>query len=184
MAMLGNPDYSRATVISVEDFLKLTQEEILYSYTIIKRKFDFPSATKYPSIPCYLDETTTVYPLEGECLLTGAEYLLAKTQECNIKIDEVFMVPFSSILIKNGSKNGNSFKNYIKKPYFDCIKELQSKRREYEKGTINNALYKEIGNSIYGLVVRGINNKMKFDIKSGKTIRMNSNDLSNPIIAS
>src|SRR5947209_5813619 len=120
MAMLGNPDYSRATVISVEDFLKLTQEEILYSYTIIKGKFDFPSATKYPSIPCYLD----------------------------------------------------------------CIKELQSKRREYEKGTINNALYKEIGNSIYGLVVRGINNKMKFDIKSGKTIRMNSNDLSNPIIAS
>ena len=182
MAMLGNPDYSRASLISTKDFLKLTPEELLYSYTIIKGKFDFPSSTKYPSIPCFLDETTTVYPLEGECLLTGAEYLLAKTQKCNIKIEEVFTVPFSYESIKK--ENGSIVKNYIKKPYFECIKELQSKRREYEKGTINNALYKEIGNSIYGLVVRGINNKMKFDIKSGKTIRMNSNDLSNPIIAS
>jgi len=182
MAMLGNPDYSRASLISTKDFLKLTPEELLYSYTIIKGKFDFPSSTKYPSIPCFLDETTTVYPLEGECLLTGAEYLLAKTQKCNIKIEEVFTIPFSYESIKK--ENGSIVKNYIKKPYFECIKELQSKRREYEKGTINNALYKEIGNSIYGLVVRGINNKMKFDIKSGKTIRMNSNDLSNPIIAS
>ncbi|GAA4828501.1 hypothetical protein GCM10023220_71610 [Streptomyces ziwulingensis] len=57
-------------------------------------------------------------------------------------------------------------------------------RSKHEKGTINNLLYKEIGNSLYGLTVRGINNKLKFDIRSGGMKRMEGDELSNPIIAS
>jgi hypothetical protein len=56
-------------------------------------------------------------------------------------------------------------------------------RSKYDKGTINNLIYKEIGNSLYGLTVRGINNKLKFDIRSGGMKRMEGNELSNPIIA-
>lgn len=40
--------------------------------------FEFPSNVKYPSIPCYVDKTTTVYPLKGTAFLTGPEFLLAK----------------------------------------------------------------------------------------------------------
>lgn len=43
---------------------------------------------------------------------------------------------------------------------------MQEKRREYPKASISNLMYKEIGNSIYGSVVRGLNNKKNFDIKS------------------
>ena len=43
---------------------------------------------------------------------------------------------------------------------------------------------KEKVNSIYGLTVKGINNKKLFDIRLGSTVRMEPNDISNPIIAS
>jgi DNA polymerase elongation subunit (family B) len=41
-----------------------------------------------------------------------------------------------------------------------------------------------MGNSIYGSVVRGMSDKRKYDIKSGRTIRMEAGELSNPILAS
>jgi hypothetical protein len=85
MAGIGNPDYARGKVISESALEKMSFKEILYSYTIIKARFQFEKSIKYPSIPCYLDETTTVYPLEGTCVLTGAEYLLAKKeQKCKL----------------------------------------------------------------------------------------------------
>ena len=65
---------------------------------------------------------------------------------------------------------------------FNLINEIQSKRREHPKGTISNLMYKEIGNSIYGLVVRGMSDKRKYDNKTGQTIRMKAHYLTNPIL--
>ena len=45
-------------------------------------------------------------------------------------------------------------------------------------------MYKEKGNSIYGNVVRGISNRKRFDVKTGRTIRMGATLLSNPLLAS
>lgn len=56
-------------------------------------------------------------------------------------------------------------------------------RRGFPKGTINNLLYKEMGNSIYGNVVRGISNKKEFDSLTGNTTRVTGTELSNPILA-
>ena len=57
-------------------------------------------------------------------------------------------------------------------------------RSSHPKKTFGGSPDKEKTNSIYGLTVKGINDKRKFDIKLGKTVRMEPNDLSNPIIAS
>lgn len=69
-------------------------------------------------------------------------------------------------------------------PFRTVINDLQAERRKHLKGTIQNLLYKEMGNSLYGSVTKGINNKVKFDIKTNRTLRMESNDISNPILAS
>lgn len=45
-------------------------------------------------------------------------------------------------------------------------------------------MYKEIGNSIYGSLVRGMGDKRKFNNKTGGTIRMQAHYLTNPLIAS
>jgi hypothetical protein len=198
MCLLGHPDYKKGRILRDKEFKLLNDMELLYSYTIIKGKFKFPDTVKYPSIPCFLDELTTIYPLEGECSLTGSEYLTAKKQGCEIDVELVYYIPFS----KTGGDDSLSQKRWTKKdmdyklyghtsslrftslPFKGIISELQSLRRKHPKKSLMNLLFKEVGNSIYGLIVRGINNKMKYDIKLKSTVRMGSSDLSNPILAS
>jgi hypothetical protein len=136
---------------------------------------------KYPSIPCYIDKNATVYPLKGDnAFLTGPEYLLAKQQACTFEFLSAFYIPPKA---KNVMIDGEE-KEIITKPFFEIFKDIQAKRREYPKGTIYNLLYKEMGNSIYGNVVRGISNKMSFDSLTGKMFRVTGTELSNPILAS
>jgi hypothetical protein len=172
MSMAGHPDYDKCIRLSFYDLNKLSKEELLYSYIIINADFEFPVKTKYPSIPCYVDENSTVYPLKGSCVITGAEYLLALSQKCNFKIYDIYFTPFFK----------SEYKDH--KPFGSIIKLVQEQRREHPKGTVSNLLYKEIGNSIYGSVVRGIGNNRKFDIKSKGTVRMAGDNLTNPLIAS
>jgi hypothetical protein len=54
----------------------------------------------------------------------------------------------------------------------------------HPKGSIANLMYKEIGNSIYGSIVRGMSNKKNLDIRSGETKRVTGSDLSNPLVSS
>jgi hypothetical protein len=125
------------------------------------------------------DEGTTVYPLNGEAVLTGPEYILAISQSCRITIKEAYRVPF-----KKEVNPETKVVTYLDLPFRGVIKELQAKRRDCEKGTIGNALFKDMANSIYGSIVRGMADKRKYDIKTGGMVRMNATDLSNPIIAS
>ena len=57
--------------------------------------FKITKSVKYPSIPIYIDKTSTVDTLEGSfcCLLTGPEYIIAKQQGCNIEIKSAFLYP-------------------------------------------------------------------------------------------
>ena len=171
--MAGHPDYAKYRVLSLSEFNNLTNEEVLFSYTIIQTDFEFTKDTKYPSIPCFVDENCTIFPLKGTALLTGAEYILALQQGCKFAIKSIHTIPFS-----------NPEQSFITKPFETIIKIVQEKRREHPKGTIHNLMYKEIGNSIYGSVVRGISYKKKFDTKTNTTQRLNGDDLSNPLIAS
>jgi hypothetical protein len=169
LALVGHPKYDQGSRLRREDLKKLSDEEIIHSYTIIKCGFKFPPKVKYPSIPCYIDEISSVYPLQGECVITGPEYILARNQGCEFTMSDIFRIPFD---------------NDIKKPFFDIFKEIQKKRRDNPKGSFLNLLYKEIGNSIYGSIVRGMGNVKRYDAKTGLMKRMTSTELSNPLLAS
>lgn len=147
-------------------------------YTIVFVHFKFPEQVKYPSIPVYIDKTTTVYPLEGTAYITGPEYILAKNQGCELIINAA--VHLNSKLKYDPDED----KGMPIKPFYAIIKDIQKQRRVYPKGNINNLLYKEMGNSIYGNVVRGLGNKKVIDSQTGQSIRILGTDLSNPIIAS
>lgn len=217
MAFIGNPDYKNAKSWTVEELEQADSRELTYSFTIIKVSgFNFNKYTKYPSIPEFVDETTTVYASSGSAILTGAEYVLAaRVQKCELKIESVYYIPFErkattvkhdhvfdspliieaqtppksivekmSMALNKYSKDDKEVYEFINHPFLKVLNDVQKMRREHTKGTIENLLYKEMGNSIYGQVVRGINNKMKFDIQSRSTKRMECSNLSNPILAS
>ena len=181
MLILGTPHYERARILSIEEFEELSWGDIVNSYTILDVKFEFPEGVKYPSIPCNVDEGSTSYPLSGRSYITGLDYLVAKKQGAKFTILEVYRTPFKLLKIV---KEDNKIKEIYCKPFELCIKEIQENRSLHKKGTINNALWKEVGNSLYGLCVRGMNEKMKFDSRTGEMKRMDGNDLSNPLIAS
>lgn len=185
MLLLGTPDYKKAKILTEESFNKLKWRDKVYSYTILLVDFEFPESVKYPSIPCNIDENTTAYPLKGNSVITSLDYLVALKQGAKFKIRDIYYTPFKVIKEDKGT-------TLIEKPFYNCIKEIQSSRSKYPKGTINNAIWKEInnaiwkeiGNSLDGLVVRGINEKMKFDARTQDMKRMEGNDISNPLIAS
>jgi hypothetical protein len=106
--------------------------------------------------------------------------LLAKNQKCKFKVKSAFFIPSRS---KTINFEGVQTKTKLK-PFYDIISKIQAKRREHPKGHILNLLYKEMGNSIYGNVVRGISNKKRFDAKSGQMVKMGASEISNPIFAS
>jgi hypothetical protein len=93
-------------------------------------------------------------PLSGSAVLTGADYLLAKNQGCLFDIYDIIYIPFKLIPSVTGGES------WIK-PFELILKQVQEQRREQKKGTIGNLMYKEIGNSLYGSVVRGISEKQK-----------------------
>lgn len=182
MACLGNPVYKQLREFKGDSealskiISEFSDDKLIYNYFLIEAKFLFPEETKFPSIPCFVDQTTTVYPMTGDCFLTGPEFVLAKNQGCKLTLKRVIMIPFE--------RNGEGTLDLVNQPFFTIIDEIQKKRLEHEKGTISNLLFKEMGNSIYGNVVRGMGDKRKYDIKTGKMLRIEPTTLSNPILAS
>ena len=168
MAMMCHPSYNEHKNLSLQELNLMTNTDILYSFIIIQCDFKFPEKVKYPSIACFIDETSTVYPLSGSAFLTGSEYLLAKSQGCEFQIKSIDYIPFRPGVY----------------PFKRTIKDLQNLRSQHAKGSILNALYKDLGNSLYGLTARGISSKKRFDLKAGKTVKLEVNDLANPIICS
>jgi len=95
MSMLGDPNYELARRLSPSEINDMSYKELLYSYTTIEVKnFEFNSDILYPSIACYSDEVTTVYPLTGKAILTGAEYITAKNQGCIMELVGGTIIPF------------------------------------------------------------------------------------------
>jgi hypothetical protein len=98
---------------------------------------------------CYVDKTSTAYPLTGSSFLTDPEYLLARNQGCEFAIKSAFYI--------HPKEKLNNITNEMEtiKPFYKIFKDIQASRRNFPKGHLNNMLYKEIGNGIYGNVCRG-----------------------------
>lgn len=176
MKLIGTPVYDKGELIKDTDtFKNMSWKRMINSYTILSVDFEFPDSIKYPSIPCDVEEGVNCYPLKGSAIITSLDYLVALKQGADITIKEGYTIPFKTFTVDD--------KDVVEKVFSGCIAEIQSMRSQHPKGTISNALWKEIGNSIYGLVVRGINEKLKFDARSGEMKRMDGNELSNPLIA-
>jgi hypothetical protein len=211
--MMGDPNYALARRISPEEILSMSDNELMYSYTTVEVKdFQFDYKLQYPSIPCFADEVTTCYPRSGvNVILSGVEYLTAKTQGCAMEILGGTLIPFRHTVpykpnstdedIENLGKTdwqkykskafppseyfGQSLEKIFQDmPFREVISELQSERRKHPKGTISNLLYKEMGNSIYGSVCKGLSHKVRYDIKTDRMVRMEANEIANPILAS
>src|SRR6202012_2111422 len=115
MSHLGIPNFNKARYIvgqnQFKDFIehctnpkdeelkpdgtKIRDYNTLYNaYTIFHVSFKFPSDTIHPCLPVSIDETSALYPLEGETIVTGYEIYLASLMKCNITLIRGVIIPF------------------------------------------------------------------------------------------
>jgi hypothetical protein len=125
--MLGDPDYSNATVVNtkfIEEMKEKDLEEyLLKSYTSMVVDFEFPKSVKYPNIPVQADKNVTIYPLSGKDIaVEGREFLLAKKLGCKLKVKQGFHIPYRNIKMDG--------KMVLAPGPFKFIKELQQLRKE------------------------------------------------------
>lgn len=99
LSLLALPDYKLIEIInpqSKENFLFHYKHRLIHSYTSLKIEFRFPSNVKYPNLAVRLDDTSIIFPLEGETYCTGVELELAITLKCDFKILGGWFIPFKS----------------------------------------------------------------------------------------
>ena len=130
-------------------------------------KFRFPDDTRFPSIPVRAGERGLVYPLSGETFCTGHELEVAYQSGAQIEIISGFIIPWLDDV-------------RIFEPYMSWIRE---KRTSVEKGSFDELLYKEMGNSLYGKLAQGLRGKSVFDIGSGLSKTLPPSRITNPYYA-
>lgn len=113
--------------------------------------FRFPATCRYPCLPIRTDKHGLIYPLEGSTHCTLHEIELAATLGCEITIHYGLIIPWAS---------DHSI-------FGDFMKLVREKRNSHEKGSLEELLWKELGNSVYGKTAQGLREKTGFDLESG-----------------
>jgi hypothetical protein len=143
MASLQIPDYEAARLTT--DPADFKPDEMGFACL----RFQFPPTTRFPCLPVVsTNEHGLIYPLSGEAYVTAPEIALARHMGAEITILQGVIVPWVV----------NSLR-----PYEMVIKEFARRRAEHADGTVQNALYKLLGNSLYGKIGQGLKDKTVFD---------------------
>jgi hypothetical protein len=108
MCLLGDPKLDKAARVYKNIINKMSDEELMLSYLVIDVDFKFPPNTKYPSIPTRVDNDVDIYPLEGRSIITGPEYVTAKSIGCNLRVRSGVIIPFDKSKLKSTSTSTSS----------------------------------------------------------------------------
>jgi hypothetical protein len=107
MCILGHPQFDKAARIYRNIIENMSYRELMLNYIVLDVDFNFPPDTKYPSIPTRVDNDVDIYPLEGRSIITGPEYLTAKSMGCKLRVRSGVIIPFKN-------NNNNTKKSNIK----------------------------------------------------------------------
>jgi hypothetical protein len=118
-------------------------------------RFRFPDNSRYPCLPVMAaDQRGLVYPLSGETCATSPEIALAVHLGAEVEVLHGVVIPW---VLASGPK-----------PFESVISELTNRRRQHADGTFENAMYKDMGNALYGKTVQGVRGKKAYNTKTDK----------------
>jgi len=135
--------------------------------------FEFPPGTRFPCLPVQGEREALFFPLQGrkeDRVCVGApEIFLARQMGAEITIIHGFKAPW-----KSDERIFEAFTHLV-----------QTKRREFPKNDhpALNELWKEVGNSAYGLTAQGLKPKNAFDPQSMRSKKIGTSPLTEPFMA-
>lgn len=158
-------DYASArTTKDLDDFKVDT-------FGLVHVRFEFPEGTRFPSLPVRSDHGL-IFPLEGETVCASPELVLARRMGAKIEIVTGLTMAWTND------------EDRLFEPFTRMI---QSRRRDaqtmYGKGSLEDKLYKEIGNSLYGKTAQGVHPKRVFNSRKGATEELRPSAITNPYFA-
>ncbi|MBE0507526.1 MAG: hypothetical protein IBX50_12545 [Marinospirillum sp.] len=129
--------------------------------------FRFPTDCRHPSLPVRTDKHGLIYPLAGTTHCTLHEIELAVTMGCEISVHYGFIIPWASDHAVFGS-------------FMQLVRE---KRNSHAKGSLEELLWKELGNSVYGKTAQGLRAKTGFELQSGLSKKIPRSAITHPFFA-
>lgn len=132
-------------------------------------QFSFPDEQRFPSLPVRTDNYGLCYPLTGQAYCTGSEI-------------EVALSLGAQIVILQGVKF--DWATDATPIFADFMTLVRANRKKYKKGSFEEKLWKEIGNSLYGKTAQGLVGKTAFDVQKGISSKVPASPITNPYFAS
>ena len=115
-------------------------------------KFKFKKSTRFPSLAVRTELYGLYYPLEGETYCTAPEIAVAYNMGCEIEILYGDIIPW----VENAE------------PIFEPFTKVIRKLRKKHKGTFEEKIVKDVGNTAHGKIGQGVGfQRNKFDTKTG-----------------
>jgi len=108
-------------------------------------EFEFPGDCNRPCIPVDAGARGIIYPLRGRGYATAAEMALARTKGARMIIREQKRMPVVT------DDDGNA-----RLAFADYLAHVIARRRDFQKGTLENLLYKLLCNALYGKLAQGV----------------------------
>lgn len=129
-------------------------------------RFRFPDNTRFPCLPVRT-HAGLVFPLTGENFCGAPEIYLAQRLGAQLEILNGIVLPAS----------------FEVRPFEAFVIECAARRKSFTKGSLDELLWKEIGNSTYGKTAQGLGRKRVFDSRSGQHIDLPPSVITNPFFA-
>ncbi len=129
-------------------------------------RFRFPDGTRFPSLPVRT-ASGLVFPLSGESFCCSPEVYLAGKMGAQLEIVNGIVVPTDF--------NVRAFEQFV----VECSR----RRKLFAKGSLEELLWKELGNATYGKTAQGLSQKRCFDSRAGEYRSLPPSKITNPYFA-
>ena len=160
MAAIRMPDWQNLYVST--DTAEFTKDRL----GLARVRFKFPDDCLFPCLPVRTDNGL-IFPLEGESYCASPEIELALSMGADVQIQRGVIVPWAS-----GAR-----------PFEIFSRKVRDKRKSFEKGSIFEKTWKEIGNSLYGKVAQGLRKKRVFDSRNNESTELPPSAVTQPFLA-
>jgi len=159
-------DYSGALVSN--DPYDYTASQIGFA----RINFNFPNRLLRPTLPVVGDDQRgLIYPQYGTTYATSPEIATALYLGADIEILHGVVIP-------------RVLQMEPVRPFESVLSELNNRRRQHPDGSFENALYKQLGNSLYGKTCQGIKGKKAYNPQTDKHDEIGPSEVTNVFIAS
>jgi hypothetical protein len=170
MSLIGYPLWDEIRALKdTKELLSLKHVDLC----VANVDFEFPEDVRFPCLPIRT-EGGLIFPRKGNTTAHISEILVAKALGAEINMVEGAIVP--TIRFNGGGTEV--------RPFLSFSIETKRNRNQFAKGTLENAFWKEMANSLYGKTAQGLDKRRVYNLQSEESTDLEPSKISNPFYAS